>query len=130
MEIAVGMTHTSAITVTKDKTARAVGSGDLEVLATPMLAALMENAAAKAIEPALAKDKTSVGISLQIFHTSATPVGIQAEATAIVNKVEGNKVEFSITAKDKGGEIGTATHTRVVVDAVRFMDKAIEKIGS
>ena len=130
MELTVGMTGTAATAVTRDNTAAAVGSGDLEVFATPMMAALMEQAAAAAIRPALAAGKTWVGTSLQLSHNSATPVGMKVEAVATVTKVEGSRVEFSVTARDDAGEIGSGTHTRVVVDSARFLEKTVAKAGA
>lgn len=127
MQLTVGMTHTSTLVVEPKHTAAAVGSGDLEVFATPMMAALMEHAAAAAIRPALPDGKTSVGVSLQIAHISATPVGMEVEAVATVTKVEGNRVEFAVTARDQAGEIGSGTHTRVIVDAARFLEKTAAK---
>ena len=129
MELTVGMTHTATLTVTQDKTAVAVGSGELEVFATPMMAALMEQAAAAAIRPALPQEKTSVGTSLSISHISATPVGMQVWATATVTGVEGSRIEFTLTARDEAGEIGAGTHTRVAVNSARFMEKTAAKAG-
>jgi fluoroacetyl-CoA thioesterase len=127
MKLAIGMTQTATLVVEPRHTAAAVGSGDLEVFSTPMMAALMEQAAAAALRPALPAEKTSVGISLQIAHTSATPVGMRVEAVATVTKVGGSRVEFSVTARDEAGEIGSGTHTRVVVDRARFLEKTAAK---
>lgn len=109
--------------------ARAVGSGLLPVLATPAMTALMEQAAANAIEEYLPEGWTSVGVSLNVEHTSATPLGMKFRAEAEVTAVEGRKVLFAVRAYDEAGEIGRGTHARFAVEAEPFLDKAAKKLG-
>lgn len=113
--------------VTEEKTARAVGSGSLMVFATPMMAALMEQAACAALAPYLEGDETTVGTALSIRHTAATPVGRQVTAEAIVTAVNGREITFRVTASDEAGEIGSGEHTRFVVYAGRFQEKAEQR---
>lgn len=128
MEIAIGMTGTVSTLVEREDTAYEVGSGSLLVYATPCMAALMEGAACEAIADCLTEDKTSVGIELSLFHTSATPVGLEVRAEAEVTAVEGKIITFRIEAFDEAGKIGEATHKRAVVSAQRFLDKAYAKL--
>ena len=128
MEIAIGMTGSVSTLVERADTAQEVGSGSLLVYTTPCMVALMEGAACEAIAEALPEDKTTVGISLDLQHTSATPVGMEVSATAEVTAVEGNIITFSITATDEVGNIGTCTHKRAIVSAQRFLDKAYAKL--
>ena len=108
--------------------ARAVGSGLLPVLATPAMTALMEQAAATAIGEFLPEGWTSVGISLDIEHTSATPLGMGFRAEAEVTAVEGRKVLFAVRAYDDAGEIGHGTHARFAVESEPFLAKAAKKL--
>lgn len=115
-------------TVTKEMTARSVGSGSLEVLATPALAALMEKAACAAIEGLLEEGQTSVGVLLDLRHTAATPVGMQVTCQAVLVRQEDRKLIFEITASDEKGEIGSAVHERFTVNKERFQKKALDKL--
>lgn len=128
MEITVGMKGEAFSLVEREDTAKEVGSGDLLVFATPCMAALMEGAACEAIFPALDSMHTSVGVSLCLEHTSATPVGMEVRAEAEITCIDGNTVTFSITAYDEAGIIGNATHKRVIVTAQRFLDKVYSKL--
>ena len=109
--------------------ARAVGSGLLPVLATPAMTALMERAAAGALEEFLPEGWTSVGISLDVEHTSATPLGMGFRAEAEVTAVEGRKILFDVRAYDDAGEIGHGTHARFAVESEPFLAKAAKKRG-
>ncbi len=128
MEITVGMKGEATTLVEKEDTAQAVGSGSLMVYATPCMAALMEGAACEAIQEALPQGQTSVGTALNLEHISATPVGLEVRAQAEVTAVEGRKISFSIIAYDEAGEIGRATHTRVLVSSEKFLEKTYQKL--
>lgn len=128
MEITIGMKGTAETLVERADTALEVGSGDLLVYATPCMVALMEGAACEAIAPALQEGQTTVGTSLTIQHTAATPVGLEVRAEAEVTAVEGKVITFSVAAFDEAGQIGTGTHTRVLVANQKFLDKAYSKL--
>lgn len=128
MEIIVGMKGEASTLVEREDTAAEVGSGSLLVYATPCMVALMEGAACEAIAEALGADQSSVGISLNIDHLSATPVGLEVRAEAEVTAVEGRIISFSLTAYDEAGKIGEGTHKRCVVSAQKFLDKAYAKL--
>ena len=128
MEITVGMKGRSQTLVEKEDTAATVGSGDLLVYATPCMVALMEGAACDAVAPAMAEDKTTVGIELNITHISATPVGLEVHAEAEVTEVEGKIVTFRLSAYDEAGLIGEGTHKRCIVPRQKFLDKAYTKL--
>ncbi len=108
--------------------ARAVGSGLLPVLATPAMLALMEQAAASALEPFLPEGWTSVGISLNVQHTSATPLGMTFRAEAEVTALDGRKITFALHAYDEAGEIGHGVHERFAVESEPFLAKAAKKV--
>ena len=128
MEITVGMKGEVFTQVEREDTAKEVGSGDLLVYATPCMVALMEGAACEAIGEALKEAETTVGISLNIEHTSATPVGLEVRAEAAVINVEGKVITFEVTAYDEIGEIGHGIHKRVIVNSQKFLDKAYSKL--
>lgn len=128
MEITVGMKAEVTTLVEREDTAKEVGSGSLLVYATPCMVALMEGAACEAIEEALGEDKTTVGIELNIQHTSATPVGLEVRAEAEVTAVDGKIITFSLKAFDEAGEIGNGTHKRAIVPVQKFLDKAYAKL--
>lgn len=128
MEITVGMKGEVSSFVEREDTAKEVGSGSLLVYATPCMVALMEGAACEAIADALDGDKTTVGTELNIQHISATPVGMDIRAEAVVTAVEGKVITFELHAYDEAGEIGKGTHKRVVVAVQKFLDKAYSKL--
>ena len=128
MEIAVGLTGEVSSLVEREDTAREVGSGSLLVYATPCMTALMEGAACEALASVLPPEKTTVGTELSICHISATPVGLEVRAEAVVTQVEGNVITFQVTAFDEAGKIGEGTHKRALVDAQRFVDKVYAKL--
>lgn len=128
MVLEVGIQGRAEALVEQEDTAKAVGSGDLLVYATPCMVALMEGAACESIAPYLAEGESSVGISMNVAHTSATPVGMEVHAESRVTAVDGRKVTFEITAFDEKGEIGRATHERVVIKAERFLEKTYDKL--
>ena len=128
MEITVGMKAEVSTLVEREDTAREVGSGSLLVYATPCMVALMEGAACEAIEQALDEGKTTVGTMLNIQHLSATPVGLEVRATAEVTSVEGKVITFTVEAYDEAGQIGKATHKRVLVNPQKFLEKTYNKL--
>ena len=128
MELTVGCKGQVTSLVEPQDTAQEVGSGSLRVFATPCMAAMMEGAACEAIDPCLPEGQTSVGIRLEISHTSATPVGLEVRAEAELTAIEGKKLTFRVTAFDKKGEIGSGTHQRVLVQEQKFLDKTYEKL--
>ena len=128
MEITVGMKGEVATLAEREDTAKEVGSGDLLVYATPCMVALMEGAACEAIAEAIGDSQTTVGTALNIEHISATPVGLEVRAEAEVTAVEGKVITFRVTAYDEVGEIGRGTHTRVLVNSQKFLEKAYAKL--
>lgn len=125
--VMIGAKATAETIADESKLAVTVGSGSLRVYATPMMTALMEEAACKAIEPYLEDGETTVGTYLELKHTASTPEGMNVTAEAEIIGVSGREVTYSITAKDECGEIGSCIHKRVQVGAERFMQKANSK---
>ena len=128
MEITVGLKGEVFTQVEREDTAKEVGSGDLLVYATPCMVALMEGAACEAIAECLSDSQTSVGTGLNIEHISATPVGLEVRAEAEVTEVNGKVITFALRAYDEAGEIGRGTHTRVLVNSQKFLEKTYNKL--
>jgi len=117
-----GKSFSQHIQVTESQTAIQYGSGLLPVFATPALIALMENTAMQLID--LPDGCSSVGISINMQHVKASPVGAIVQCTATVSAIEGRKYTFDIVATDSNSDIiGKAIHERVIVDIERFMRK-------
>lgn len=114
--------------VDEENLAVSMGSGSLMVLATPAVAALMENAAAKLADNILNDEElTTVGTMISIEHTSPTPINAEVTATVVLTKTEGRMFYFDVFAEDKKGEIAKGTHTRVSVNSEKFQLKADDK---
>ena len=124
----VGKNYTVSIKVGTEDTAKAVGSGTLEVLATPKMIALMEEAAYKCIANDLEAGTTSVGTLMNVKHLSATPVGMDVRACATVTEVDGRRVVFKVEAFDSCGMIGEGIHERFVVAEEKFVTKTYSKL--
>src|SRR5260370_6068425 len=93
------------------------------VLSTPTMVAMMEQAAIEAIKPFLDAGESSVGMTIEVSHTAATPPGHRVRAEAEVTRVEGRQLEFSVRAFDDVEQIGSGTHRRAVIDAGKFNDR-------
>ena len=128
MEITVGMKGEAFTDVEREDTAQEVGSGSLLVYATPCMVALMEGAACEAIAECLGENQTSVGTALNIEHISATPVGMEVRAEAVVTEVSGKVITFEVNAYDEAGPIGKGTHKRVIINSQKFLDKTYAKL--
>lgn len=118
-----GIEHESEMTVSASNTAAAVGSGDMDVLATPAMIALMENAAMLCVAPFLSDGQTTVGSQISSTHLKPTPSGGKVKAVAKLIEIDGRKLVFDVRAADEQGVIGSGTHTRYIVDREKFMGK-------
>lgn len=94
-----------------------------QVFATPWMVTIMENAALNAVRDYLEPGESAVGTAVNIRHLAATPVGHQITATAEVSKVDGRRIEFTVSARDETEEIGAGTHKRMLVDLARLNRK-------
>ena len=121
--IEVGLKHTSELTVNESVTAIRMGSGDMPVLATPAMMALMEHAAMFAVAAELPEGCTTVGGHIESSHLKPSKIGANVTATAEVTKVDGKKIEFKVSAYSGDTLLGEGTHLRFIVDRERFMSK-------
>jgi len=113
------------LVVSAADTAASLHSGDVDVLATPRLIALCEQAAAEAIAGRLGAEQTSVGARVELSHVAPVAVGSTVRATATLERVEGPRFSFAVTATDRCGLVAAGKVLRVVVDRRRqFTDRA------
>ena len=125
-----GLKGRQEITVTAQDTAKVYKSGTLEVLATPRMAALMEETAWKSVAEHLDAGMGTVGIRLELDHLAPTPVCMNVYCESVLENVEGRKLTFSIVARDEKGDIGKAVHERFIVEEEQFQQKAEQKLMS
>jgi predicted thioesterase len=111
------------LTVGDGDTAVALGSGDVPVLGTPRVVALCEEATVAAVDGRLGPGCTSVGMRIQLDHLQPNAVGSTVAAEAVLEKVEGRKLLFTVSVRDQRGLVACGKVTRVVVDADRFLEK-------
>lgn len=126
--ISPGLSGTQSITVTETLTARHIGSGSVDVYATPAMIALMESAALSAIDQFLAAGQTSVGTTIEVRHLAATPLGHRVTVHAEVSAVEGRKVTFLVQAWDEKELIGEGKHVRLVINEAGFIKRVQSKL--
>lgn len=116
-----GLTYTSRTIVSAANSARTMGSGDLDVFATPSMVALMENAAMNAVASELPEGSTTVGAQINTSHIKPSPLEEEVSATATLVEVDGRKLTFNVVANDSNGLIGEGTHIRFIVDRKKFL---------
>jgi fluoroacetyl-CoA thioesterase len=124
VSIEIGLRGVATLVVTDLDTAIAFKSGSVPVLATPRLIGLCEEAACTALAGRLAEGYTSVGMRVQVDHLQPTAVGGTVTAEAILEKTEGRRLTFTVSASDTKGLVAAGKVTRVLVEVERFLSKA------
>ncbi len=123
MALTIGMKGDAVTTVVHENTAAAVGAGGVEVFGTPMMVALMENAAWQAVTDDLNEGEVTVGTIVNIRHLAATPIGQQVRATAELIQIDGRRLLFNVEAHDERQKIGDGQHERYIVHLDRFLSR-------
>lgn len=123
----VGIKNRIKKTVSNALTAKAMGSGRLDVFATPAMVAMMEEAAHTSVEAELEEGQGTVGTSMTVSHLAATPVGMEVTCESELIEVDGRKLVFEIKAMDEAGLIGEAKHERFIIDSEKFLAKTKAK---
>jgi len=118
-----GLAATVSLSVTDRDTALALRSGEVPVLGTPRLIALCEEAAMRAVADTVPDGHTTVGMRVQLDHLVPSAVGSQVTAEATLEKIEGRRLTFTVSATDDRGLVAAGKVTRVIVDIARFLDK-------
>jgi predicted thioesterase len=115
--------------VTVENTAIKYGSGDVPVFATPALVGLMEGASINAVDRFLPEGFCTVGISISISHSAATPIGLTVIARAELIEVDGRRLVLKVEGFDDQEKVGEGTHERYVVQMDKFMQKNLSKMS-
>ena len=129
MDIKTGIKGHMEYIVTKELTAAAVGSGLLEVYGTPYMVALMEETCHTSVGQFLEEGQGTVGISLEIKHTAATPVGMKVWCDSELVEVDGKRLVFNVKTFDEAGPIGEGVHQRFIIDNEKFLSKTNAKVS-
>ena len=116
------------IIVTKEITAKSMGSGAIDVYGTPAMILLMEETAQQSVAPHLDAGQGTVGTELNIKHLAATPVGMKVWCDTELIEVDGRRLVFRTEAFDECGKIGEGTHERFIVDNEKFQKKTDSKL--
>ncbi len=124
----INETYAVKVTVSPEMLASFMGSGTLDVLSTPYLIALMENAATQLAQNYIDEDCTTVGTMINIMHTAPTPLNAEIRAEATLTKIDGRFFYFDVAAFDELGEIANGKHERCSVKSQKFQEKANSKI--
>lgn len=127
--IVPGLAGQSEMVVREENTARHLGSGNVDVLATPEMIRLMEKAAVAAVDHLLPGSYRTVGVEVNVRHLAATPVGMRVRAQAELIAIDGRKLTFRVEADDQVERIGQGEHKRVIVDLDRFRVRMEAKKG-
>lgn len=123
----IGITGEQSVIVTEALTAKVVGSGTLDVYATPSMIALVEKTAMQSVIPHLEPGTGKVGTALNVQHLAPTPVGMRVTAKTELVEIDRRRLVFSVEVYDEAGMIGKGTHERFVIDEAKFQAKADAK---
>lgn len=127
IKIEIGTVHEINVTVENHMTAATMKSGNLDVLATPYMIALMEQASAELCQPYLPEGISTVGTMVNIQHLAATSIGAPVRTVATLTAFDGRKASFDIVAYDNAGVIGKGTHERFTIKVDSFLKKTQER---
>jgi fluoroacetyl-CoA thioesterase len=119
--ITSGLVGEASLMVGENHTAKHLGSGGVEVLATPVMIALMEDAARSSVDSNLDQGQLSVGVNLNVSHLAATPVGMRVTARSELVASEGRRLTFKVEAYDEREKIGEGTQVRAIIHLDSFM---------
>ncbi|SDB28996.1 thioesterase family protein [Eubacterium oxidoreducens] len=122
-----GIKGTQELVVSKETSAKAVGSGLLDVFATPSMIALMEKTASESVQSYLEEGQGTVGTKIDISHVAATPLGMKVTCNTQLVEVDRRKLVFKVEAYDQKGLIGEGTHERFIIESEPFQQKADAK---
>ena len=129
INLKVGLTASIETKVFNKNSAEEMGSGDLNVYATPAMICLKERCAMSAVSLHLPKGYTTVGTAVNIKHMAATPIGMKVKAVAELIAIEGRKLTFKVEAFDAKEKIGEGQHERYIVESVKFREKVYGKLN-
>ena len=123
-DIQIGLTNEKSVPVVLTNTALAMGSGELKVFATPAMVALIEGCCAEAVEDLLDEGTTTVGVSVDVKHVAASPIGASILCKCRLTAIDGRRLDFDAEVYDSKGLVGKGNHTRFIVNTEKFLKKA------
>jgi len=123
----VGMSRELKIKTSEDHSARHFYPNLPDVFATPFLGGLMERVSAELIDEKLNPGEQSVGVSMNLKHLAATPLGMEVRVRTEISAVEGRKLTFQLEAFDEAEKIGEAVHERFIIQADKFNARVVDK---
>jgi predicted thioesterase len=126
-KVEIGRTYQSQTRVEEWMTAEKAGNKGVDVLATPMLLQLIEDAAVQCLAPAIARDEVTLGSYIELTHLAPTPVGFIVRTEVEIIGVDGRRVNFAVAAFDEREKIAEGTHERYIVEKSRFLANLEEK---
>lgn len=122
-----GIRGCAEVIVSERNTAASMGSGNIDVFATPYMIALMEEASQRSVAPFLEDGQSTVGTKLSVSHDAATPVGMKVWAESLLTQIDGRRLVFEVSAFDECGPIGQGIHERFIIKTQRFLEKVEAK---
>lgn len=125
--LTVGIKGREETIVSETNSAKTMGSGTLDVFATPAMTALMEKTAWKSVAPHLDEGCGTVGTLLNITHDAPTPFGMKVWCESELTEIDGRRLVFHVTAYDEKGKIGEGRHERFIIQNEKFQSKANKK---
>ncbi len=125
--LTIGIKGRQSVVATEENSAKTLGSGTLEVFATPAMVALMELTAQTSVAPYLDDGEGTVGIKVDITHDAPTPLGMTVSCMSELIEIDGRRLVFSVEAYDEKGRIGGGSHERFIVNNEKFQAKANRK---
>lgn len=127
--LAIGIKGSQTVLADATNSAKTMGSGTLDVFATPAMIALMEQTAWESVAPHLEKGQGTVGIHLDVSHDAPTPFGMTVTCESELVEIDGRRLVFDLTARDESGIIGKGRHERFIIDEDKFQAKANGKLS-
>ena len=125
--VVIGIKGRQELVVSKELTAKHIGSGTVLVFATPMMIALMEKTSQMSVKPYLEAGQETVGTHVDVSHDSAVPVGRKVWCESEVIDVDRRKITFKVAVYDDNGIVGQGTHERFIIDVKKFSEKLASK---
>ena len=129
VKVDVGRSYRSQTRVEEWMTAEKAGNKGVDVLSTPMLVQLIEDAAVQCLAPVLSPDEVSLGTQIDLNHLAPTPVGLIVRTEVEVIAVDGRRVTFAVAAFDEREKVADGTHERYVQERSKFLDRVEEKLN-
>ncbi len=122
-----GLIGKSEMIVKNEDLVSRLGEVAVDVLSTPRLIQLLEEAAIEAIHEFIPTEKVSLGAEVKIRHLSPTPLGMKVTANAILKGVDKNRLFFLVDAFDELEKVAEGEHERVLVSKDQFLQKVEKK---